>query len=208
MDDRAEQEVSPEHRRGASSAATVYTIGHSVRPVDAFLALLARHGVRHVVDVRRYPGSRRHPQFGSAQLASSLRDAAIAYAHFPELGGRRTGSPDSPNAGWRNASFRGYADYMSAGEFAAALDRLRAIARAERTAIMCAEALPWRCHRSLIADALVARGDAVFHIMDAELRPHALSAFAKVDGDRVTYPGGGKSGAAPDLFAETGDEDG
>ncbi|HSJ62838.1 MAG TPA: DUF488 domain-containing protein [Gemmatimonadaceae bacterium] len=208
MDDRAEQEVSPAHRRAASNAATVYTIGHSVRPIDSFLALLARHGIRHVVDVRRYPGSRRHPQFGPAALASSLRDAAIAYSQVPELGGRRAAAPDSPNAGWRNASFRGYADYMSTGEFGAALDRLCSHARAERTAIMCAEALPWRCHRSLIADALVARGHAVFHIMDAELRPHALPSFARLDGDRVTYPGGGKGGAAPDLFAEKGDEDG
>jgi len=167
----------------------VYTIGHSTHPVETFIAMLNAHGVETLVDVRTAPGSRRNPQFGQEALRQELAAAGIDYRHAKDLGGLRKPRPDSVNGGWRNASFRGYADYMQTGEFAAALDELVELARRSRTALMCAEAVPWRCHRSLIGDALLARGIAVVDILPgARSRPHALTPFARVCGTTVTYP--------------------
>ena len=170
-------------------AAPVFTIGHSTRTLEAFLALLDRERIRHLVDVRRFPGSRRHPHFESSALARALKAAGIEYTHAPSLGGRRKADPMSPNVGWRNASFRGYADHMATGEFRTALDDLIAAAREAPTTIMCAEAVPWRCHRTLIADALLARGLDVRHILDAATNPHTLTSFGRIRDGVVIYPG-------------------
>jgi uncharacterized protein (DUF488 family) len=167
----------------------VYTIGHSTRPVDAFIALLRAHGVRHLVDVRTIPRSRHNPQYNSDALATTLAAAGIGYSHMKSLGGLRRPKPDSINAGWRNESFRGYADYMQTPEFAAAIAELLALGAEQPTAIMCAEAVPWRCHRSLVADALVARGvEADEIVSENKATPHALTSFARVEGTTVTYP--------------------
>jgi uncharacterized protein (DUF488 family) len=169
---------------------TVLTVGHSARCIDEFIFLLKAHGVDQLVDVRSIPKSRHVPQFNSDALADALRDAGIKYVHLPSLGGRRHTKKDSPNTGWRNASFRGYADYMSTQEFQDGLDRLLELAHAKRTAIMCAEAVPWRCHRSLIGDALLVRGVQVDDIMSpTSRREHELTQFAKVKGLEITYPG-------------------
>jgi uncharacterized protein (DUF488 family) len=167
----------------------VLTIGHSTRSLEELLALLEAHGVEHLTDVRTIPRSRHNPQFNRERLAGQLRRAGIGYTHMPALGGLRHARPDSPNQGWRNASFRGFADYMQTPEFEAGLEALIEAAARVRTAIMCAEAVPWRCHRSLIADALSARGIRVEHILSAtRAEPHALTAFATLEGTRVTYP--------------------
>jgi uncharacterized protein (DUF488 family) len=166
----------------------VYTIGHSTRELDDFIALLERERIQHLADVRSFPGSRRYPQFGREALAASLAAHGMAYSHHPALGGRRHARPDSPNGAWRNESFRGYADYMLTPEFATALDDLVDLAASERTAIMCAEAVPWRCHRSLISDALVARGVDVRHILDARTEPHRMRSFAIVKDGVLYYP--------------------
>lgn len=179
---------------------TIYTIGHSTRPLDDFVALLQREGVRHLADVRAHPGSRRHPHFHRDALSMSLPRHGIAYTHHPELGGRRHGLPDSPNGAWRNASFRAYADYMGTDEFRGAVDALIALAETEVVAIMCAEALPWRCHRWLISDALVARQIDVRHILDTSSDAHELSRFAVVHHSDVTYPPDNTSNQQPDLF--------
>ena len=151
--------------------------------------MLHAHDVRRLVDVRTVPGSRRNPQFGSDALKSSLEAAGIEYIPMKALGGLRKPSPNSVNAGWKNTSFRGYADYMQTQKFDAALERVIELAREKRTAIMCAEAVPWRCHRSLVADALVAREIPVEHIMSETKRnPHRLAAFAKRTGFKITYP--------------------
>jgi|SRR6185295_4531429 uncharacterized protein (DUF488 family) len=176
--------------------ACVWTIGHSTRSLEALVALLRAHAITRVVDVRRFPRSRRHPHVNADALARDLPAAGIAYRHLPGLGGFRRARPDSRNTGWRNASFRGYADYMETEEFAGHLATLLEEARLGPTAIMCAEAVPWRCHRSLISDALLARGVEVRHILGAErAEPHALTEGARVEGPRVLYPG------EPDLFA-------
>jgi uncharacterized protein (DUF488 family) len=176
----------------------VLTVGHSTRSIEEFTRMLAAHGVQRLVDVRTVPGSRKNPQFGGDALKSSLELAAIEYIHMKALGGLRRPSPDSINAGWKNASFRGYADYMQTAEFQAALADLIGLAEEKRTAIMCAEAVPWRCHRSLVADALVARGVPVEHIMsEARRNPHRLTAFAKRTGFRITYP---PEATQPDLL--------
>lgn len=148
------------------------------------------HGIAEVVDVRRYPGSRRHPHFTREALAAALREAGIGYEHVADLGGRRAARPDSVNTAWRSASFRGYADYMETPEFQNALARLVAVGRTRRTAVLCAEAVPWRCHRQLIADVLVAGGEPVAHILsDREPEPHRLSPHARVVAEgRVRYP--------------------
>jgi uncharacterized protein (DUF488 family) len=167
----------------------LFTIGHSTRGADDFVALLGAHGVRRLVDVRTIPRSRHNPQFNSEALAQTLAGAGIGYLHMPSLGGLRKPRRDSINSGWRNDSFRGYADYMQTPEFAAALDELVALAADAPTAIMCAEAVPWRCHRSLVADALLARGIAASEIVsETRTTPHKLTPFARVDGARVTYP--------------------
>ena len=170
------------------SSARVLTIGHSTHPIDVFLLLLARHGVQVLADVRRHPGSRAQPQFNPEPLRAALTRAAIEYAGFEALGGRRRPRADSRNTRWRNASFRGYADYMETSEFSAALARLTALADARRTAIMCAEALWWRCHRALIADALQAGGRPVTHIQpDGTLIAHPYTPAAWLDRGRLRY---------------------
>jgi uncharacterized protein (DUF488 family) len=169
---------------------TLFTIGHSTRGIDELLGLLAEHRIETLIDVRRFPGSRRHPQFSREALAASLAAAGIEYVHEVDLGGRREPLPGSPNTAWRVAAFRGYADYMGSPPFAAALDRLLRSAAWSRTVILCAEAVPWRCHRGLIADALLVRGIGVTHVIGpGRTQPHALTPFAHVEGDRVTYPG-------------------
>jgi uncharacterized protein (DUF488 family) len=173
----------------AASNVTVLTIGHSTRTIEDFMAMLAAHGVQRVVDVRTIPKSRRVPQFNSDALAASLRKQGIEYLHMKSLGGLRHAKKDSVNLGWRNASFRGYADYMGTAEFRDAVSRLVDLAREKRIVIMCAEAVPWRCHRSLIGDALLLRGVAVEDIMSAtSRREHVLTSFAKVDGLNIIYP--------------------
>ncbi len=167
----------------------LFTIGHSTRPIEEFVALLKAHGIERVVDVRTIPRSRRNPQFGIEVLPQTLGAAGIDYLHLSTLGGLRHPRPDSTNTGWRNASFRGYADYMQTKEFEKALDELIVLGRKRPSAIMCAEAVPWRCHRSLIADALTVRGLPVKHITGpTKASPHRLTPFAKVEGTRILYP--------------------
>ncbi len=168
---------------------SLFTIGHSNRSIDEFLALLEVHGIKQLVDVRTAAGSRRNPQFMKDELARALAERGIDYIHIPELGGFRRPLPDSINSAWRNDSFRGYADYMRTPEFETALERLLELAERQPTAVMCAEAVPWRCHRSLIADAVVARGLTVCHIASLKrCNPHTLTSFARVENMRATYP--------------------
>lgn len=165
------------------------TIGHSTHPIEEFVRMLEAHGIRQLVDVRTIPRSRHNPQFNREILPRSLEAAGIGYRHMPGLGGLRHARPDSINTGWRNASFRGYADYMQTPEFRDNLTQLTQLASEAPTAIMCAEAVPWRCHRSLIADALVAQGVSVLDILTAaKAQPHTMTPFAKVLDHQVTYP--------------------
>lgn len=190
--------ASPEpQRRSDRYAGAVWTIGHSTRTLDELVALLRAHGVRRVVDVRRFPRSRRHPHFDTDALARDLPRAGIAYVHAPGLGGFRRAQPHSSNTGLRNRSFQGYADYMQTPEFAHHLATLIAEAAAAPSAIMCAESTPWRCHRSLIADALTAQHVEVRHILDTHRTlPHTPTAGAHMEAGRVTYPG------HPELFSK------
>ena len=179
-----------ELRRVLTMPSIVLTIGHSTRPIEDFVHLLSAHGVKRLVDVRTVPRSRHNPQFNKDSLPKALRSAGIAYTHMPGLGGLRHPRKDSINLGWRNAGFRGFADYMQTLEFQQALQNLIAMAEKERVAIMCAEAVPWRCHRSLIADALLVRGVRVEEISSlTRTQPHRLTPFAHVFGTEVTYPG-------------------
>lgn len=165
------------------------TIGHSTRPLEEFIRLLQAHAVTRVVDVRTVPRSRHNPQFNRDTLPAALKAAGIGYTHMAELGGLRHTTLDSPNTGWRNASFRGYADYMQTPEFGNALDELIQLAKQDRIAVMCAEAVPWRCHRSLIADALLVRGIQTEDILSATHRQvHTLTSFARVKGAHILYP--------------------
>lgn len=167
----------------------VLTIGHSTQDIENFLATLRAHDVTLLADVRAFPRSRRNPQFNIEALPAALKGADIGYCHFQALGGRRRPLPDSPNAAWRDPGFRGYADYMATPAFRAGLAALLDQVHARRVAIMCAEAAPWRCHRSLIADALVAHGAEVAHIMGPEpARPHRPPPFACFAGTAVSYP--------------------
>jgi uncharacterized protein (DUF488 family) len=171
------------------STCTLYTIGHSTHSIEEFLALLKGHGVEQIADVRSIPKSRHCPQFNIDALGPSLLAAGIGYTPIKALGGRRHSRKNSINTGWRNASFRGYADYMATPAFSEGLDELTAIARRQTTAIMCAEAVPWRCHRSLIADAMMLRGWEVLEIISAQpAKPHKLTPFLKVVDGRLTYP--------------------
>jgi uncharacterized protein (DUF488 family) len=169
----------------------VLTVGHSTRPIEEFLRLLDAHGVQRLVDVRTVPRSRHNPQFNKDSLPGDLKRAGIAYTHMPSLGGLRRPRKDSTNLGWRNTGFRGFADYMQTAEFAKALSGLVQLAEKERVAIMCAEAVPWRCHRSLVADALSVRGVPVVEILsESSWRMHQLTPFARVAGTGITYPPG------------------
>jgi uncharacterized protein (DUF488 family) len=165
----------------------IYTIGHSTRTLEEFVALLREHGVTRLADIRRYPGSRRYPHFSGESLEQTLPRVGIEYLHFEELGGRRKPMAGSFNAAWENDQFRGYADHMGTPQFQQAVDRL--IATERDTAYMCAEAVPWRCHRNLLSDELVRRELDVIHIIDrGKTQPHELNRMAKIDGDRVVYP--------------------
>ncbi len=168
---------------------TIYTIGHSTRPIEEFVALLKENGVQQLVDIRTIPRSRHNPQFEQTALEKSLPEQGITYTYMPELGGLRPKVNNSVNSGWHNTSFRNYADYMQTPEFARGIEHLIAYAEQAPTAIMCAEAVPWRCHRSLVGDALLVRGIDVEDIMSqTSTKPHTLTKFAKVDGTRITYP--------------------
>jgi len=167
----------------------IFTVGHSTLPIGDFTDMLGAYGIERLVDVRTVPRSRFNPQFNADALAGSLASAHIEYVAMPALGGLRHPSKDSPNAGWRNESFRGYADYMQSAAFDDAVSALIRMGREKRVAIMCAEAVPWRCHRSLVADALNVRGVPVIEILSAsDYRMHKLTPFARVDGTAITYP--------------------
>ena len=167
---------------------TIWTIGHSTRPLDTFLDMLARYQVEAIADVRRFPGSRRHPHYAGPALSATLAARDLEYRWLPLLGGRRQPLPDSPNIGWRNASFRGYADYIETMEFSEGLDGLLDLSGQRRTAVMCAEAAWWRCHRALIADVLRVRGIYVVHILDMEHTvPHPFTSPARIVDGRLTY---------------------
>jgi uncharacterized protein (DUF488 family) len=171
---------------------TVFTVGHSTRTIEEFVHLLKAHAIQHVIDVRSMPRSRHNPQFAQDQLSSALERFRIHYSHMLGLGGRRHARRDSTNTGWRNVSFRGYADYMETPAFRESLNRCIALAHEERVALMCAEAVPWRCHRSLIADALLVRGVEVGEITSAmHVRPYSLTSWARISGMDVTYPSAG-----------------
>lgn len=168
--------------------ATLWTIGHSTHPIEEFLRLLATHGITRVVDVRRFAGSRKHPHFHPDALGGSLAEVGVGYTAIAALGGRRKPRPDSPYGAWRNEAFRGYADYMDTPEFAAGAQELAALARVDRVAIMCAEGVWWRCHRSMIADAFKACGWQVLHVLGAgEPREHPYTPVARIVDGRLTY---------------------
>ena len=167
----------------------VFTIGHSTRPIIEFIELLKSHGVKRVIDVRTIPRSRHNPQFNRETLSLSLRSSGIGYTHLKKLGGLRRANPDSINRGWRNASFRGFADYMQTPEFVSGLHRAMKLAKTKPCALMCAEAVPWRCHRSLIADALTVRQVSVEEIVSkTRTQRHKITPFALLRGPKITYP--------------------
>ena len=170
------------------AVASIWTVGHSNHSFERFVEIVKSHGIERILDVRRFPASRKWPHFNAVYLGSRLPEAGIDYVGMPELGGRRKALPDSPHTGWRVEAFRGYADFMDTPDFHAALDRVTGLAGEKRSALMCAESLPWRCHRSLIADALLARAWRVFEILsEKEARPRQLPDFARLDGARVIY---------------------
>jgi uncharacterized protein (DUF488 family) len=175
--------------RDKAKKFTVFTVGHSTRAIEEFLELLEAHGVKRVIDVRTIPRSRHNPQFNRDSLASSLRAAGISYTHLKKLGGLRHPKRDSINLAWRNSGFRGFADYMQTPEFETGLARAMKLAKTKPSALMCAEAVPWRCHRSLISDALLVRKIPVEHILSrTRTQSHKITPFAHVRGTRVTYP--------------------
>jgi uncharacterized protein (DUF488 family) len=169
---------------------SIWTIGHSTRSIEEFIEALKSFDIKLLVDVRSFPGSRRYPHFNKDALKNSLADAAIEYLHLPELGGRRRARPDSQNVAWRNEAFRGYADYMETDDFQKGISRLLETARKQRTAIMCSEAVWWRCHRSLISDWLKAKGHEVIHIMAASKSEiHPFTSAARIVDGRLSYRG-------------------
>jgi uncharacterized protein (DUF488 family) len=171
------------------SMHTIFTIGHSTRTIDEFIELLNLHSITQLVDIRTIPHSRHNPQFGQQEIEKSLKKAGIRYVYLKALGGLRSASKDSVNDGWHNLSFRNYADYMQTDDFAKGLDALIDLAQDTTTAIMCAEAVPWRCHRSLVSDALLVRDISVCEIIGkSAAREHKLTTFAVVDGTAITYP--------------------
>ena len=168
----------------------IWTIGHSTHPFEDFLALLSQYRIQAIADVRRFPGSRRHPQYNEEALRATLPGHSIEYHWLPELGGRRRPSPDSPNTAWRNEAFRGYADHMASAEFAEGMQKLLELSGRARTVIMCAEVLWWRCHRALISDELTARGLQVLHIVNAtDTIVHPLTSAARIVDGQLTYGG-------------------
>lgn len=189
-DDREQQQGSeaPHASLLHCPRVTVYTLGHSTLSIEAFLARLDAHGIRGIADVRRFPASRRHPHFTRDALATALAHHGVDYAWLEALGGRRPARRDSPHTAWRVDAFRGYADHMESADFGRALATLVDLARARPTAVLCAEAVPWRCHRQLLADALVARGIEVVHVTgDRAANAHRLTSFARLDGTRLVY---------------------
>jgi uncharacterized protein (DUF488 family) len=182
-------ESHPPPREAHWPEGAIFTVGHSTLPIERFVALLKVYGIEQLADIRTVPRSRHNPQFDGRALGRSLAAEGIAYVPLPALGGLRHARRDSPNGGWRNKSFRGYADYMQTAAFQDAVEGLVRMGRQRRTAIMCAEAVPWRCHRSLVADALEVRGVAVVEILsETSWRMHTLTPFARVDGVSITYP--------------------
>jgi len=171
------------------SARNVHTIGHSTRSIDAFIELLNAHSIQRLVDVRRWPASRRYPHFNREAIAASLKAKGIEYLWRGDLGGFRKPQSDSPNIAWRVSAFRAYADFMLTNEFAQIMKEMETIADEKRIAIMCAEAVPWRCHRQLLADAFIVRGWIVYDIIDDGDHEHKLPAFAQVEGTRIYYSG-------------------
>jgi len=169
------------------SPQTIHTVGHSTRTIENFIGLLEAHQISMLVDVRRWPMSKRHPHFNRDALSNSLAKKGIAYLWRQDLGGFRKASPDSPNTAWRVATFRAYADFMLTGEFVRIIGELECVARSQRTALMCAEAVPWRCHRQLLADALLVRAWGVRHILDDGCHEHKLPPFARPAGQRIIY---------------------
>ena len=170
-------------------ADTIFTIGHSTHPIDAFVDMLKAYEIATLVDIRTVPRSRHNPQFSQSSLMQTMESAGIAYRYMKDLGGLRRPAKDSRNTGWRNLSFRGYADYMQTPPFTLAVDELAALGTASRTVMMCAEAVPWRCHRSLVGDALLVRHMPVEDIMSAQKSsPHRLTKFARVTGTQILYP--------------------
>jgi len=167
----------------------IHTIGHSTRTIEAFAALLLAHQIELLVDVRRWPMSKRNPQFNREALAASLKENRVDYLWRQDLGGFRKAAPDSPNSAWRVAAFRAYADFMMTAEFEKIAAEIEALARAQRIALMCAEAVHWQCHRQLLADAFLVRGWTVLHIRDDGCHQHHLTPFARPQGTRITYPG-------------------
>ena len=189
---------------GTDQKKPVFTVGHSTRSIEGFIELLQSNGVEQLIDIRTIPKSRRNPQFNSESLAESLCRAGIGYTRQKDLGGLRHARSDSVNLGWRNASFRGYADYMQTPEFSAAIDQTMRLAAEKTSALMCAEAVPWRCHRSLVADALLVRDIEVLEIIsNAAPKPHRLTPFAIVDGTHITYPREGAGGQLALIKART-----
>jgi len=176
-------------KKARKNPAPVFTIGHSTHPIEEFIGMLKAYDIETLADIRTIPRSRHNPQFSQEALAAALKSSGITYCYIKELGGLRHAKQDSPNMGWRNASFRGYADYMQTAAFEKALEELMALTENSRTAIMCAEAVPWRCHRSLVGDALTVRHIPVEDIMSAhKSSPHKLTGFAQVRGTKITYP--------------------
>jgi uncharacterized protein (DUF488 family) len=169
----------------------IWTVGHSNHSIEKLIDILKAHRIEQIIDVRRFPISRKWPHFDAASLAASLPAAAIDYAGMPDLGGRRKARPDSPHVAWRTDAFRGYADFMDTAEFASSLERAMALACERASALLCAEALPWRCHRSILADAFLARGWDVLEILNQkDARPRKLPGFARLEATRVIYDGG------------------
>ena len=188
----------PRRKAPGWGKARIYTVGHSTRSAEELLELLQAHGIQTLVDIRTVPRSRTNPQFNQDTLPRTLARADIRYVHLPRLGGLRRTSKDSPNTAWRNRSFRGYADYMQTDEFTQGLEELRELTPDGALALMCAEAVRWRCHRSLVADALYARGVEVLHITSrTRAEPHKLTPFAELHGRQVLYPGSREEESRP-----------
>lgn len=172
---------------------TIYTIGHSTRPIEEFTAILQEYKIRQLVDIRTIPRSRRNPQYGQENLEKSLSRVGIDYIHMKSLGGLRPAVKNTKNLGWENQSFQNYADYMQSSDFKKGVDELKNLSKDKLTVMMCAEAVPWRCHRRLVGDALLIRGTEVIDIFDKKSsKPHLLTAFAKVQGENITYPDSGE----------------